>query len=71
MSKKCTLGARFLGNMLAGKGAVAMRRGKNVGVNLIGYGIARAGNGIILPHPLNDVEIQKYCHNEPKFKDVY
>ena len=33
--------------MLAGKGAVAMRRGKNVGINLAGYRLARAGNRII------------------------
>ena len=26
---------------------------------------------LILPHPLTDFEIQKYCHNGPKFKRVY
>ena len=33
--------------MLAGKGAVAMRWGKNVGISLAGYRVARAGNRII------------------------
>ena len=25
----------------------------------------------MLPHPLNNFEIQKYCQNEPRFNDVY
>ena len=26
---------------------------------------------LILPHPLTNFEIQKYCQNEPKFNGVY
>ena len=26
---------------------------------------------LILPHPLTNFEIQKYCQNEPKFKGFY
>ena len=49
------LGASLLGNMLADKG------------------INRAGEGKIWssPHPLTNLEIQKYYHNEPRFNGVY
>ena len=60
-----TLGASLLENMLAGKG-----------INRAGDGTIRVGHGsskthfLILPHPLTNLEIQKY-QNEPRFNGVY
>ena len=34
-----------------------------------GRRVTRAGE--MLPHPLTNFEIQKYCQNEPKFNGVY
>ena len=66
-----TLGASFLGNILAGKGIVRASYG-----NKHGKGIVRAGyeyqNKILIPlHSLTNFEMQKYYQNEPRFKEVY
>ena len=66
-----TLGASWLGNMLAGKGIV--RAGS---INKKGKGIVRAGyknkmDFLMPPHPLTNFEIQKYYQNEPRFNSVY
>ena len=53
-----TLGASFLGNVLTGK--VILRAG---------YGSKKTF--LIPPHPLTNIEIQKYYQNEPKFNRVY
>ena len=57
-----TLGARLLGNILAGKGAIAKRQGP---------GINRAGEGVMLFHPLTNFEIRKYYQNERRFNGFY
>ena len=62
-----TLGANLLGNMLAGKRAIATRAVK---------GIIRADKDTIraflIPfRPLTNFKIQIYCQNERKFNSVY
>ena len=57
------LGARLLGNILAGKGI--NRAGE--GVITAGYGNKKhQQNGFLMPpHPLTNFEIQKYYQNKP------
>ena len=76
-----TLGASLLGNILGGKGTIAMSHGQ--GINRAGEGIVRAGYGcrslnssknkmdINAAHPLNNFEMQKYYQNEPRFNGFY
>ena len=75
-----TLGASLLGNILEGKGVIAMSQGQ--GVNRAGERIAGAGYGNkkvrkttikkkILPHPLTNFEIQIYYQNLTRFNGVY
>ena len=63
-----TLEASLLGNMLAGKGIIRADYGSK------GKGILRAGYGnktfFDSPHPLTNLEIQKYYQNEPRFNGV-
>ena len=65
-----TLGARLLGNMLAGKRIIGAGS-----ENKKGKGSTRAGYGkknriLMLPHPLTNLEITKYYENEPRFNCV-
>ena len=60
------LGASLLGNILAGKRAIATSHGR--GMNRDGEGIVRAGYGN--NHPLTKFEIQKY-QNKSRFNGVY
>ena len=67
-----TLGASLLRNLLLGKGIVTAGSG-----NKKGKGIVRACYGnkkkdfLMLPHPLTNLEIQRYYQNEPRFNGVY
>ena len=66
-----TLGAKLLGNLLAGKGIVRAGSG-----NKIGKGIARAWlwkriGFLMPPHPLTNFELKKYYEDEPRFNGVY
>ena len=58
-----TLGARFLGNMLAGKGTNRAGEGELV----MDLDLKKT---LLPPHPLAHFEIQKYYQNEPKFNGV-
>ena len=66
-----TLGAGFLGNILARKEIVRAGPG-----NKKGKGILKAGYGnkwvfLMLPYPLTNFEIQMHYENEPRFDGVY
>ena len=65
-----TLRASLLGNVLTGKGIVRSGYG-----NKQGKGILRAGYGsqkvLIPPHPLTNIEIQKYYQKESRFNGVF
>ena len=58
-----TLGARLLGNMLAGKGVI--RAGE--GAARVGYGSKRSSflKTLIPPHTLSNFEVQIYYQKEP------
>ena len=76
-----TLGASLLGNILASKEAIVKRQGW--GIKRAGKRVIRAGcgnkkkrlwnqNGFSMPpHPLVNVEIQKYYQNESRFNGAY
>ena len=78
-----TLGVSLLGNMLAGREAIATNQGRRT--NRAGYGskvLWTKGEGwlelvidlkkfLILPHSLTNFEVQKYYQNEPRFNWVY
>ena len=78
-----TLGARLLGNMLAGKGIVRASSGnkKREGIPRAGSGKKRKRNWknllwkengfLMLPHPLTSFEIQRYYQNEPRPYGIY
>ena len=65
-----TLRASLLGNVLTGKGIVRSGYG-----NKQEKGILRAGYGsekvLIPPHPLTNIEIQKYYEKESRFNGVF
>ena len=67
-----TLGASFLGYILAGKGVIVKRQIQ--GTNRAGEGIITASYGNekkMLPHPLTDFEVQKLHQNKPRSNRVY
>ena len=55
-----TVAASTLGNALAGQRVI-----------ISGEGTIKAGEILMLPHPLTNFEIQKYYQNGPKFNGVY
>ena len=76
------LGARLLGNLLTGRGAIATSQGRGIyragkdkgkGINRAGEGVLRADyeNNKIPRHPLTNFEIQKYYKNEPRFNGIF
>ena len=72
-----TLGARLLGNILAGKGVVragdgAIMKRKGPEIFRTGYGSTIQKKGFLMPpHTLTNFEIQKFYQNEPRFNGVY
>ena len=64
-----TLGASFLGNMLAGKGIVKTTYGSK------GKEIVRAGygsNGFLIPHhPMTKIEIKRHYQNNSRINGAY
>ena len=61
------LGASLLGNLLTGKGTI--RAGEDT---IRSAESTTSWSGfLMLPHPLANFEIQKYCQNEPKFYGLY
>ena len=61
-----TLGASLLENLLAGKGIVRAGSGKKRKRNCKSW-FRKTVGFLILPHPLTNLEIQKYYQNEPRF----
>ena len=69
-----TLGASLLGILLTGKGVERAGSGNNKGkgIERAGYGNQLKKNGFLIPpHPLTNLEIQKYYENELRFNGVY
>ena len=66
-------GASLLENMLTGK--IIIRAGyepKGKGIIRAGYGSKNFNQGFLIPpHPLTNLEMQKYYQNEPRFNGVY
>ena len=65
-----TLEVSLLGNMLIGNGIL------RAGTEKRGIGNLRAScrskkKKLIPPHPLTNIEIQKYYQNEPRFNRIY
>ena len=67
-----TLGASFLGNLLAGKGIVRADFGnkKKKKRNCKSWLWKRMGF-LMPPHPLSNFETQKYYQNKPRFNGVF
>ena len=61
------LGARLLGNILAGKGIVRAGCGNKKGKGIVMAGLWKRMGFLMLSHPLTNFEIQKYYQNEPGF----
>ena len=64
-----TFGASLLGNILTGKGILRAGYGTKEGKWIASYGSKK--NYKIPPHPLTNIEIRKYHHNESRFSGVY
>ena len=65
-----TLRASLLGNVLTGKGIVRAGYGNKQGKEILraGYGSKKV---LIPPHPLTNIEIQRYYQEESRFNGVF